>query len=136
MKKIILLAMILFLVTGCGKEKVTCTYENKELNYKNKRTLLITFEEEKVFNLKSTIEEEYTDEIDANNAYIAYQNKYNNYNENDVVSEYKKEDKKITAIYTISYRDIQNKKIEFEFDVNLSQDALLKNLKEQGYKCK
>ena len=128
--------MILFLVTGCGKEKVTCTYENKELNYKNKRTLLITFEEEKVFNLKSTIEEEYTDEIDANNAYIAYQNKYNNYNENDVVSEYKKEDKKITAIYTISYRDIQNKKIEFEFDVNLSQDALLKNLKEQGYKCK
>ena len=128
--------MILFLVTGCGKEKVTCTYENKELNYKNKRTLLITFEEEKVFNLKSTIEEEYTDEIDANNAYIAYQNKYNNYNENDVVSEYKKEDKKITAIYTISYRDTQNKKIEFEFDVNLSQDALLKNLKEQGYKCK
>ena len=136
MKKIILLVMMLFLVTGCGKEKVTCTFENKELNYKNKRTLLITFEEEKVFNLKSTIEEEYTDEIDANNAYIAYQNKYNNYNENNVISEYKKEDKKITAIYTISYRDIQNKKIEFEFDVNLSQDALIKNLKEQGYKCK
>lgn len=136
MKKIVLLVMMLFLVTGCGKEKVTCTYENKELNYKNKRTLLITFEEEKVFNLKSTIEEEYTDEIDANNAYIAYQNKYNNYNENNIISEYKKEDKKITAIYTISYRDIQKKKVEFEFDVNLSQDKLLEELKKQGYKCK
>lgn len=136
MKKIILLVMVLFLVTGCGKEKVTCTFENKELNYKNKRTLLITFEEEKVFNLKSTIEEEYTDENQANNAYIAYQNKYSNYNENNIISEYKKQDKKITAIYTISYRDIQNKKIDFEFDVNLSQDKLLEELKKQGYKCK
>ena len=136
MKKIILLVMMLFLVTGCGKEKVTCTFENKDLNYKNKRTLLITFEEEKVFNLKSTIKEEYTDENQANNAYIAYQNKYSNYNENNVISEYKKEDKKITAIYTISYRDIQKKKVEFEFDVNLSQDKLLEELKKQGYKCK
>lgn len=136
MKKIVILIGIILLLTGCGKEKLTCVYENKDLNYKNKRTLQITFEKEKVFNFKSVIEEEYTDENQTNNAYIAYQNKYKNYNENNIISEYKKEDKKITAIYTIGFRDIEKNKIEFEFDLNLSQNDLLNSLKEQGYKCK
>ena len=136
MKKSIMLIGMVLLLTGCGKEKTICTYEDSSLNYKNKRTLVITYEEDNIYSFKSTIEEEHPDEEGANNSYVKYQTLYNNYNENNVISEYKKNGKKITAIYNIDLRDIETKKIEFEFDFTQNKSAFINTLKGLGYKCK
>ena len=136
MKKSLGLITIILLLTGCGKEKTTCTFEDNSLNYKNKRTIVITAENESIFSFKSTIEEEHPDEESANNSYTNYQTLYNNYNENNVVSEFKKNGKKVTAIYNIDIRDIETKKIEFEFDFNQTKSALINTLRGLGYKCK
>jgi hypothetical protein len=136
MKKGLVLLGAVLLLSGCGKEKVTCTYKDDTQTYKNKREVLVTFEKDKVFSFKSTITEEHTEEETANNSYIAYQELYNNYNENNVISEFKKDKLKITAIYNIDLRDIETKKIEFEFDFTASKDNFLKELKDKGFSCK
>ena len=136
MKKGIVLLGILLLMTGCGKEKVTCTYSDNSLAYKYERTLDITFEKENIFSVKSTIIETHPDDESANKAYISYQNLYNNYNENNVISEFKKNKLKITAIYNIDLRDIETKKIDFEFDFTQNKSAFINTLKGMGYTCK
>ena len=134
-KGLVLLAMVL-LLTGCGKEKITCTYKDDSQSYKYNREVIATFEKDKLFSFKSTITEEHTEEETANNSYINYQNTYNNYNENNVISEFKKDKLKITAIYNIDLRDIETKKIQFEFDFTQSKDALINELKTKGFSCK
>ena len=136
MKKILPLIVIVLLLSGCGKDKVTCKYSDKGLPYKNSRTLVITFENNSIFSFKSTIKEEHSNDESANNSYIKYQDLYNNYNENNVNSEYIKAGKKITAIYNIDLRDIETKKIEFEFDFTQNKSTFLNTLKGMGYSCK
>ena len=136
MKKGLLLLGIVLLLTGCGKDKVTCKYKDDSLTYKNERTVVATFEKDQLFSFKSTIVEEHTDEESANNSYVTYQNTYNNYNENNVISEYKKDKLKITAVYNIDLRDIETKKVEFEFDFTKNKADFVKELKEKGFSCK
>lgn len=136
MKKGFILLGAILILSGCGKEKVTCKYKDDTQTYKNERVVIATFEKDKLFSFKSTIKEEHTEEETANNSYVTYQSLYNNYNENNVISEYKKEKLKITAIYNIDLRDIEAKKIEFEFDFTKSKDSFIKELKEKGFSCK
>ncbi len=136
MKKGLLLIGVMLLITGCGKDKTTCTYKDDSLPYKNERTIVVTYEKDNIYSFKSTIVEEHPNEESANSAYINYQTLYNNYNENNVISEYKKDGKKITAIYNIDLRDIETKKIEFEFDFTKNKSAFVNTLKGLGYKCK
>ena len=136
MKKIFWLIGIVLLLTGCGKEKTTCTFQDKSLKFKSKRTLAITYEKDSIYSFKSTIEEEHPDEDSANDSYVNYQVLYDNYNENNVISEYKKNGNKIIAIYNIDLRDIQSKKIEFEFDFTQNKSAFINTLKGMGYNCK
>ena len=136
MKKFLLLFGFILLLSGCGKEKTTCTLEDNSLTYKSKRTIVITTEKENIYSFKSTIEEEHPDEESANNSYVNYQTLYTNYNENNVISEFKKDGKKITAIYNIDLRDIETHKIEFEFDFTKNKSVLINTLKGLGYKCK
>lgn len=136
MKKILLLILFIFLLSGCGRQKVTCKYVDNDLKYENERTLEIVFEDNAILKFKSNIIENHDDEREANNSYIYYQNLYDNYNENSVISSYKKDNLKITAIYNVDLRDIKNKKIEFEFDFTKNENDFLSELKEKGYKCK
>ena len=86
MKKGLVLLVMLLLISGCGKEKVTCKYKDDSKTYKNERVVVATFEKDSLYSFKSTILEEHTEEESANNSYIYYQDLYNNYNENNVIS--------------------------------------------------
>ena len=136
MKKVLILLFIIITLSGCGKDKVTCNLKNDSLNYKNERTIVITFENEELYSFKSTIIEQHTEEETANKSYTYYQDLYNNYNENNVISEFKKDKLKITAIYNIDLRDIETKKIPFEFDFTKGKEEFLKELKDNGFSCK
>ena len=136
MKKGLLLIGIILLLTGCGKDQVTCKFTTSSLPYKYNRTLLITFENDKVFSLKSTAVEEHQNEESANNSYVSYQTLFNNYNENNVISEYKKDGLKITAIYNIDLRDIETRRIDFEFDFSQDKSLFVNTLRSMGYTCK
>ena len=136
MKKILVLIIMVLLLSGCGKDKVTCKFTTNSLPYKYNRKLIITFENDKVFSLRSEVTEEHPNEESASNAYIKYQDLFNNYNENNVISEFKKNELKITAIYNIDLRDIQTKKIDFEFDFSQDKALFVNTLRSMGYTCK
>ena len=133
-KGLVLLGMVLIL-SGCGNKVVVCERKDESLPYKYNRTVEVKFEGKEIYSFKSTIVEEHPDENSANNSYTVYQNLYNNYNENSVISEYKKDKLKITAIYNIDFKDIENKKIEFEFDFTKKKNDFLNDLKDKGFSC-
>ena len=133
-KGLILLAGVL-LLTGCGNKKIMCTYKEESEKYKQNRSLELIYVKDNLASFTSNIKEEYYDESLANDAYIKYQIEYDNYNNNDVLSSYKKDNLIITAIYQIDSDDIKNKKVVFEFNLTKNKDALLKQLKSLGYKC-
>ena len=134
MKKVILVIALL-LLCGCGNKKVTCTNNLKSDAYNRTTKLEIVFEKDKVISFTSDIKEDYVDEIDANDAYIKYQTEYDNYNENAVISSYKKDNLTITATYQIDSEDIKNKKVVFEYNLSNNKDKLLNELKGLGFKC-
>lgn len=135
MKKVFILIVGVLLLTGCGNKKITCTYKEESEKYKQNRSLELIYVKDNLASFTSNIKEEYYDESLANDAYIKYQTEYDNYNNNDVLSSYKKDNLIITAIYQIDSDDIKNKKVVFEFDLTKNKDALLKQLKSLGYQC-
>lgn len=137
MKKFVLLCAIVFLTTGCGEDSYN--YECKKTDtseaYKKTEIIKIGIDDKKVYKFDSTIKEEHTTDDSINNAYANYQNLYDNYNENNVTSEYKKNDKSLTATYHLDKSDIDNMKIELTYDFNLEENKFIKSLKDLGFKC-
>ena len=138
MKKIGLLLIATLLLTGCDSTSYdySCTKTDTSDVYKKTETIRLGFDNDKVYKLASEIVEEHTTDDSINNAYANYQNKYDNYNENNVVAEYKKNEKQLNATYYLDKSDIDNMKIELPYDFTKTKDKFLKSLEESGYKCK
>lgn len=140
MKKIVLLLVITFLLTGCGKSAESFDYTCKKVDettdeYKTTTEVKFSFDSGKVYKLKSTITEEHQTDKSVNNSYIKYQTIYENYNENNIEAEYKKEDKKMTASYYLDKSDIDNMKVELPYNFKLSKTDFLKSMDDMNFKC-
>lgn len=137
MKKLILIFVIMFLLTGCGEEKYDYICKKSDTNeaYKKTETLKIGVDNKQVYKFESNIKEEHTSEVSVNDAYIRYQNLYNNYNENNVVSEYKKNELVLNSIYHLDKSDLDNLKIELPYNFKLAEDKFIQSLKDMGYTC-
>lgn len=137
MKKLILLCAIIFLTTGCGEDSYDyeCKKTDTSESYKKTEIIKIGIDDKKVYKFDSTIKEEHTTDDSINNAYANYQNLYDNYNENNVTSEYKKDDKNLHATYHLDKSDIDNMKIELPYDFKLDENKFINSLKEFGFKC-
>lgn len=129
--------VILLMITGCGKEEYdfSCKKVDTNESYKLTHTVQFGIDNDKVYKLTSTINEEHTKEETANDSYTKYQSLYDNYNENNIISEYKKSEKNITAIYYLDKADIDNPKVELPYDFKLTKTKFIEDLKTKGYKC-
>lgn len=138
MKKISLILAMTLLLTGCDSDNYdyTCTKTDTSDVYKKTETLKLGFDSNKVYKLASEIVEEHTTDDSINNAYANYQNLYDNYKENNVVAEYKKNEKRLNATYYLDKSDIDNMKIELPYDFTVTKDKFLKSLEDSGYECK
>lgn len=138
MKKFILLFLIVFLTTGCNSDgyNYECKKTDTSEAYKKSETIKVGIDSNKVYKLESSITEEHTSEESVNNAYANYQSLYDNYNENNVESDYMKDEKKLTAIYHLDKSDIDNMKIELPYDFKLNEKNFIKSLEEMGFKCR
>ncbi|MBO5096636.1 MAG: hypothetical protein J6B98_07155 [Bacilli bacterium] len=138
MKKVLLVGAIILLTTGCGADDYN--YECKKVGtneaFKKTEIIKIGIDDKKVYKLDSNITEEHTSEDSVNNAYANYQNLYNNYNENNVKAEYKKNEKKLIATYHLDKSDIDNMKIELPYDFSLEENKFIKSVEDLGFECK
>lgn len=136
MKKILLLCFSVILLCGCEDNEYdyTCKKTSEE-NVKTTETLQFSFDNNKVYKFTSNITEEHSDEETLYNSYIKYQTLYDNYNENNVVSDYKKSESKLIMNYYLDKADIDNMKIKLPYDFKLAKSDFIKSLKEIGYKC-
>lgn len=142
MKKIGLIALIIFLLTGCNNSKEeTYDYVCKKTDtsteeYKITTEIKFSFDSGKVYKFFSKITEEHLTDTSINNAYIKYQNLYDNYNENNVAAEYQKDGKKLIASFELDKSDIDKMKIELPYDFSLNQDKFIETLKNDNFQCK
>lgn len=137
MKKIGLLILMSILLTGCDSESYDykCVKTSNNEVYKKTETLRLGIDAGKVYKFTSEIIEEHPNDDSINNAYANYQNKYDNYNENNVVAEYKKNEKKLIATYYLDKSDIDKIKIELPFNFSLSEEKFISSLEKLEYKC-
>lgn len=116
-KLIILIITMLFITTGCGEKKLTCTYSN-EMGYKYDSLLIVKYNNNKVSSAKITMT--YKD----NNVVNSMCDIFKSTNEKDMVIECI--DNKITIDnYHLSLKDKAN-----------NFNDLKKYLINNGYKCK
>lgn len=138
MKKIFLMIFLLIFITGCGKEEYeyTCTKVDTGKSYKETTSLNFSFDKGLVYKFSSEIKEEHTSDESANDSYTNYQALYSNYNENNIISEYKKNKNVITATFLLDKADIDKMKVELPYDFKLTKAKFLSSLKDMGFSCK
>lgn len=136
-KKIIFLIWLVLIISGCQNQEFdyTCLKNEKHPGYKYHEELSFSLDQGSVYKLVSEIKETHQTETTLCPAYYAYQNKYDNYNKNNVYAEYQKENLTIKAKYILDKADIDHLKIKLPYQVKLPVDMLLKSLTKAGYKC-
>lgn len=137
MKKVFLLLGITILLSGCETDgyDYTCMKTTTSDTYKSTEILKFSFDNNKVYKFTSNIKEEHSDDTSVNNAYATYQNLYDNYNENNVVADYKKTEKNVIVNYYLDKADIDNMKIKLPYDFKLAKSDFIKSIEELEYKC-
>lgn len=137
MKKIILLLGVMLLLPGCKNDgyDYNCILNTTNDSFKSTETLRFSFDNNKVYKFTSNIKEEHSQDETVNNSYATYQNLYDNYNENNVVANYKKSEKSVIVNYYLDKADIDNMKIKVQYDFKLSKSDFIKSIEELGYKC-
>ena len=137
MKKAILLLSVTLLLSGCENDgyDYTCTKTMTNEVYKSIETLKFSFDNNKVYKFTSNIKEEHTTDESVNNAYANYQNLYDNYNENNIVADYKKNEKNVSVNYYLDKADIDNMKIKLPYDFKLIKSDFIKSIEELEFKC-
>ena len=140
MKKIILLAAILLFITGCGKEKLSCSKSETENGVENITTLNIESKKDKIYKINLELEmllvdEEETSKEDFEFSTTVLKSFYENY----VIDGIKLTDKLKEDKYTVKLEFNQEtySNLNKLMQVNLDSIAELKNnLESENYTCK
>lgn len=137
MKKVFLLFGITLLLSGCENKEYdyTCKKMTQKESFKVTETLKFGFDNNKIYKFTSNITEEHNNDESVNNSYANYQNLYDNYNENQVIADYKKNEKTIIVNYYLDKADIDNMKIKLPYDFKLTKSDFIKSIEKLEFKC-
>lgn len=143
MKKIIMLLFVVvltYMLTGCGKETLTCTSTQKQTGMTMNTEVVALFNNNEVTNMDLNIvfdvDDSYEDYIETIRESIDSQ--YDKYRKKGVTVNVTVEDKKINAKLVFDLKKMSNadKKDLDIVDVYGTKPATAKDLEKQGYTCK
>lgn len=141
MKKLSLIVLAsLFLLTGCGKNRLVCTYEESGAGFESKTTYTFTFTDEKV---KKAMMKTTTTLLDDNNnkeSIEAYkelaESSANDYNKEEGVSAKVSNNKnKITITIEIEAAKLSLEALN-NYGLDYGKEDLTGELENMGYSCK
>lgn len=136
------LVCLLFLVTGCGEKKLTCTNEESSDNNKIQGSWVITYKEDKVIKASnSSVMEASKEIIDSTKSYIEKElDVFKNIKGVSITSK-QYSDTKYQYDMTFDFKNLDFEALNTAFGENstISKDITLEKFKEnitaQGYKC-
>lgn len=143
MKKVImpvLAVALVFMLTGCGKETLTCTSTQEQSGMKMNTEIVALFDNNEVTNMDlkvvAELDDTYANYIETVRSSIDSQ--YDKYRKDGVTVSVTAEDKTITASLVFDLRKMStaDKKALDVVDVYGTKSATAKALEQQGYTCK
>ena len=139
MKKIIILLLGLFLLTGCSKN-ITCTKEVTEEGVKNTTKVTTKYNNKEIKKLELMLSMELIDEKTKNKTEFetltsTLKSFYDNYEEEGITVEETKEAKKYSLDINYKKNKITNLKRILNVDL-ISGEKLKRSLEKDGYICK
>lgn len=131
---------IVFILTGCGTETLTCTMSQDESGMKMNQEAVVTFENNEVTKMNMSVDVE-VDDTYAN--YIStmesmLESQFTQFSDNGAKVDVSSSGNKINVSIDMDVKnmtDEQKKNLNME-DVYGSKEATKKELEEQGYTCK
>ncbi len=142
MKKFLFMGFIgiVFFTSGCGKNKLECSYTGTDTGKKIETKINVSFKDDKAYKVKEEIKMEFNDEYKNNIDSIsnALEEQYKTYKEEDGFKvNITKGDSNIDVNIEIDVEKQKNKNVDGNIiDVEASRDDIKKDLEEAGYKCK
>ena len=131
---------VMFILTGCGTETLTCTMSQEESGMTMNQKAVVTFENNEVTKMKMNVD------VEVDDTYASYigmmesmlESQFTQYSDNGAKVDVSSGDNKINVSIDMDVKnmtDEQKENLDME-DVYGSKDATKKELEEQGYTCK